>query len=96
MPRLNWSPPALRDVQRLYRFLAPKNLDVAKRAVKAIRAGVKILAHQPQAGRPFESTNGEFREWFVEFGSAGYVVLYRMDKGIVVIVAVRHGRGGAY
>ena len=32
-----WSQPALLDVQRLYRFLATKNLDAAQRAVKAIR-----------------------------------------------------------
>lgn len=45
MSRLIWTPPALADVQRLYRFLAPKNADAAQRAVKAIRTGVKILAH---------------------------------------------------
>ena len=33
MPQLIWAPPALLDVQRLYRFLAPKNADAAKRAV---------------------------------------------------------------
>ena len=32
MPRLIWSPAALRDVQRLYRFLAEKNAEAAKRA----------------------------------------------------------------
>jgi len=29
MPRLIWSPSALHDVQRLYRFLAEKNVDAA-------------------------------------------------------------------
>jgi plasmid stabilization system protein ParE len=96
MPRLNWSPPALKDVQRLYRFLATKNPDAAKRAVRQIRAGVRILAHQPQAGRPTVGTDAEFREWFIEFGSSGYVALYRMDRGTVVIVAVKHGRENAY
>ena len=43
MPRLIWAQPALLDVQRLYRFLAPKNVDAAKRAVKAIRHGVQVL-----------------------------------------------------
>ena len=36
MPQLIWSPQALIDVQRLYRFLAPKNQDAAKRAVTAL------------------------------------------------------------
>jgi len=52
MPRLIWSPPALRDVQRLYRFLAGKIAEAAKRAVKAIRDGVKILAVQPVSAVP--------------------------------------------
>jgi plasmid stabilization system protein ParE len=46
MSRLIWSPPALQDVQRLHRFLATKNIDAAMRAVKAIRAGVTIIAQQ--------------------------------------------------
>jgi len=44
MPRLIWAPPALLNVQQLYRFLASKNLDAAKRAVKAIRQGMRVLA----------------------------------------------------
>ena len=44
MPRLIWSPEALADVQRLYRFLAEKNPDAARRAASAIRDGMQILA----------------------------------------------------
>ena len=54
MPQLRWSPPALADVQRLYRFLAEKNALAARKAVSAIRTGVNILARQPEAGRPVE------------------------------------------
>ena len=46
MPRLIWSQQALLDVQRLYRFLASKNRDAAKRAVSAVRQGVRVLAYQ--------------------------------------------------
>jgi plasmid stabilization system protein ParE len=52
MSRLIWSPSALRDVQRLYRFLAGKNSDAAKRSVQAVRQGVKVLGQQPQMGDP--------------------------------------------
>ena len=52
MPRLIWSPEALLDIQRLYRFLAAKSPEAAKRAVKAIREAVKILASSPEVGRP--------------------------------------------
>lgn len=97
MPRLIWTPLALVDLQRLYRFLAPKNPDAARRAVKALRAGVKILAHQPGIGRPVEDMDPEFREWLIDFGDSGYAILYRFDGGMVAILAVRHQKeaGGA-
>jgi plasmid stabilization system protein ParE len=90
MPRLIWSQPALLDVQRLYRFLAPKNLDAAKRAVTAIRQGVKVLGQQPGVGRPIEEKPNEFREWSIDFGDSGYVARYRIDSDVVTILAVRH------
>ena len=92
MPRLIWSQPALLDVQRLYRFLAPKNLDAAKRAITAIRQGVKVLGQQPGVGRPIEEMPNEFREWIIDFGDSGYVARYRIDSGVVTILAVRHQR----
>lgn len=90
MSQLIWTPSALADVQRLYRFLAPKNLDAARRAAQAIRAGAKILAHQPHIGRPIEEMEPEYREWLIDFGNAGYVVLYHVDSVSVSILAVRH------
>jgi len=96
MPRLIWSPSALRDVQRLYRFLAPKNLDAAKRAVSAIRSGVRIVAHHPEIGRPAEDMEPEYREWPIVFGDSGYVVLYHYDGSTAIIVAVRHFREAGY
>ncbi len=96
MPRLIWTPPALADVQRLYRFLVLKDEAAARRAVKAIRTGVKILAHQPEAGRPAENMDPAFREWLIEFGSSGYVALYHFDGEIAVILAVRHQKEMGY
>jgi plasmid stabilization system protein ParE len=96
MPRLIWSPAALRDVQRLYRFLAEKNADAARRAVKAIRDGMKIVAAQPGIGRPAEEMDPEYREWLIGFGDSGYVALYRIDGDKAVILAVRHQREVGY
>ena len=96
MPRLIWSPQALLDVQRLYRFLATRNPDAAKRAVKAIREGVKILAAQPGVGRPAEDMEPEYREWMIDFGDSGYIALYHYDGKTAVIVAVRHQKEVGY
>lgn len=90
MPQLIWSPQALHDVQRLYRFLASKNLESAKRAVTAIRQGVNVLSLQPGMGRPVEDMENEFRDWIIDFGDGGYVARYRIDGQQLIILAVRH------
>jgi plasmid stabilization system protein ParE len=91
MPRLIWSAQALLDVQRLYRFLASKNMDAAKHAVKAIRQGVKVLGQQPGIGRPIEDMPDEFREWVIDFGDSGDVARYRLDADEVVILSWQSG-----
>jgi len=93
---LIWSQRALLDVQRLYRFLAPKNLDTAKRALKAIRQGVKVLGQQSGVGRPIEDMPDEFREWIIDFGDSGYVARYRIGTDAVTILAVRHQKEVGY
>ena len=96
MPRLIWSPPALLDVQRLYRFLAEKNIDAARRAVKTIRQGVKVIAQQPGIGRPADAMEPQYREWLIDFGDSGYIALYRFDGQTAVILAVRHQKEIGY
>jgi len=96
MPRLIWSASALRDVQRLYRFLAVKNADAAIRAVKVIRTGVSILAQHPEVGRPAEDMEPKYREWLIDFGDSGYIALYRYDGETALIVTVRHQREVGY
>ena len=96
MPKLIWSPRALADVQRVYRFLSPNNPDAARRSIAAIRAGVRILARQPEIGRPADEIGPEYREWLIDFGNSGYRVLYRLDGETAVLLAVRHQREAGY
>jgi len=96
MSRLIWSPAALLDVQRLYRFLALKNIDAAKRAVTAMRQGVRVLGQQPGIGRPIDEMPDEFREWIIDFGDSGYVARYRLDSDVVMILAMRHQKEVGY
>jgi plasmid stabilization system protein ParE len=93
---LKWTSQSLRDVARLHDFLAPKNQEAAKRAVRAIRQGLKLLEKHPEMGRPMEELPPEFREWVIEFGSGAYVALYRYDGEEALILAVRHGREAGY
>jgi len=96
MPRLKWSQHAQRDVFRLHDFLSAKSREAARRAIKAIRQGVKILGNHPEIGRPVDELPPEFREWVIEFGQGAYVVLYRYDGKEVVLLAIRHGREAGY
>lgn len=96
MPHLIWTPKAASHIQRLHRFLADKDADAARRAVAAIRAGVKILAHQPHIGRPIDDMGPEFREWLIDFGNSGYVVLYHFKQETVAILTVRHQKEAGY
>ena len=96
MPRLIWTPEALRDVQRLHRFLASKNPDAASRAVRAIRDGLRTVEAHPASGRPAEGMDPAFREWLIGFGSSGYVALYRLNEDTAVILAVRHQKEAGY
>ena len=96
MARVVWTPAALHDITRLYEFLAPKNREAARRAVRAIREGMKRLAAHPDIGRPVEPPHADLREWLVRFGNAGYVALYRHEGDIAVILAIRHMREAGY
>jgi plasmid stabilization system protein ParE len=96
MPRLIWTPAALLDLQRLYRLLAEKNVGAAKRGVQAIREGMTVITKQPGIGRPVEDMEPEFREWLIDFGESGYVVLYRYAGENAVVLAVRHQREMGY
>jgi plasmid stabilization system protein ParE len=96
MPRVIWSPAALNDVQRHYRFLAEKNKGAAQRAVKAIRERVRILADHAEIGRPAEEMEPEYREWLVDFGDSGYIALSHFGGQTAVIVAIRHQKEAGY
>lgn len=96
MPRLIWTPNALADVQRLFRWLLPTCADAATRAVETIRAGVRILAASPRIGCPVDDMDPDYRERLINFGNSGYVALYRLDGETVAILAVRHQNEAGY
>lgn len=96
MPKLIWTPAALRDLRRLERFLRQKSPGAASRGVAAIRDAMKTIAAQGAIGRPVEHMSHEYREWVIDYGDGGYVALYRLDGATAVILAVRHQREAGY
>jgi plasmid stabilization system protein ParE len=92
VPSLIWSRRALLDLDRLHRFLATHDPQAARRAIGAIRAGMRLIEAHPEAGRRAGGMEEAFRERWISFGHSGYLVLYRLDSAHVVVLAVRHGR----
>ena len=61
-----------------------------------MRKGLNVLQLQSAIGRPVDGMPTEFREWIIDFGDSGYVVRYRIDSELVVILAVRHQKEVGY
>jgi plasmid stabilization system protein ParE len=92
MPHLSWSPRALGDVQRIYRFLARKDQAAAKRAVAAIRNDVARLIAYPRLGRSSTELGQGTRRLISNFGRDGYVILYRLDGEHIRLLSLHHQR----
>ena len=96
MPKLIWTPAALREMQRLDRFLRQKSPESASRSAAAIRGGMNMIARQAAIGRPVEHLPHEYREWVIDYRDSGYVARYRLEESTAVILAIRHQREAGY
>ncbi|KAA3503081.1 type II toxin-antitoxin system RelE/ParE family toxin [Rhizobium rhizogenes] len=94
---LRYTQEALDDFDRIYDFLIVYDIDVAEKAIRAIRAGLEVLTDFPFSCRKASPENSLIRELLVPFGSSGYIVLFRIDSAeTVTIAAVRHQREDDY
>ncbi len=87
--KLQWTGPALADLRRFERFLAPVNRNAAKRAISAIRAHARRTLEHPQAGERVEAvTSREVRKLFVD----NYELRYEVLPDVVRVLRVWHMR----
>ena len=96
MPSLIWTPRALADLDRLHRFPAERDKNAARRAIRAVREGMRVIEPHPEAGRAVDGMEPTFRDRRIAFGSGGYLVLHGHHGPRTVILAVRHGRELGY
>lgn len=84
-------------LERCRRFLEARSAEAAEKAAKEIKRQFKLLASQPDIGRPMQRTP-ELRELSIPFGSSGYIALYRHEtsQDTVYILAFRHQREAGY
>jgi len=91
------------DLRRLEDFAIERELasetpgwTIAQQALDAIREGIRLLSWSPYTCRRAELGNGRSRELILPFGAAGYIVLFEIFAGEVVVGAVRHQREEDY
>ena len=80
---------ANRDLRAQVDWLASPSTATALKGALAIRSGLKVLETFPMAG--VAATDGE-RKWLIDFGRGGYVVLYRVEPGRVIVGRILHAR----
>lgn len=91
-----YAPAAVRDLERLRRFLQDTNPAAARRAGRVIIEATQALGAYPQMGRLIDGLPVDFREWPIDFGDSGYLARYRIDGETLVILAIRHQREAGY
>jgi plasmid stabilization system protein ParE len=93
--RVEVSARALRDLERLFDFVAEFDPDRALTQVSSVRAAFAVLADHPLLGRIAEDGR---RELVLSRGQYGYIAKYRWlpAADVVLILAVRHHREAGY
>lgn len=94
--RVIYAPAALRDLERLRRFLRESNSAAARRVGQIILQAAQALGAHPQMGRLIDDMPVEHREWPIDFGDSGYLARYRINGETLVILAIRHQREAGY
>ena len=91
MPKLQFAPRALDDLDRLAAFLIEGSPALAAETAPLIIGALRSLRDHPLIGRPIES---DLRELLISRGRTGYVALYRYNPVTdrVMVLRVRHQR----
>jgi plasmid stabilization system protein ParE len=86
---------ALRDLERLFDFVAAAEPERALAQLSSVRAAFEVLADHPLLGRVAEEGR---RELVLSRGRYGYIAKYRWlpSEDVVLILSVRHQREAGY
>ena len=95
--RLRLAPSAADDLQRLFEFLAERDLAAAEQARLVIAKAFDLMQSFPFACRKATPEQSLLREMVISFGQAGYVALFEIeDASTLTVLAVRHQREDDY
>lgn len=88
MTRIEWTEPAVADLENIQDYIARDSAEYADAIVERLILSVDQLEAFPDSGRRVpESADPKIRELLVE----SYRIIYRRRKGAVQILAVVHG-----
>lgn len=88
MTRVEWTEPAVADLENIRNYIARDSTDYADAIVERLILSVDQLEAFPESGRRVpESADTKVRELLVE----SYRIIYRRRKSAVQILAVLHG-----
>jgi len=85
--KLIWQPCALADLNRLRSFIKPHNIIAASRASATILRATERILQYPQIGQLIFA---EFYELFIPFGRRGYILRYRLQGDVIIILRIWH------
>lgn len=91
MPQIVISSKATQDLQKIREYLQQFNAEAAQKAGREIIRAVTLLQSHPMLGKPLEDIP-EYRELIIPFGAGAYIIRYRVDFDLIVIVTIRHSR----
>jgi plasmid stabilization system protein ParE len=89
--KLQWSAPALADLDRFSEFLQTRYPHLAGVVGAEIIRKARILESHPDLGRPLSGRSG-YREFALRVAGAMYVFRYLHDGERLVMLRVFHGR----
>ena len=95
MRQIIWLNSAVDDIVKLREFVAAHNPKAAEKAAKTIKEATIKLEETPNIGKPIADLPN-YRDLYIRFGAAGYVMRYRVHQNNVYIVHIRHYRESGF
>ncbi len=94
MSRIIYTEAFVDDFERAYHFLHEKSPLVAQKLAKLLDEKLELLLSIPQAFTFF----GDYRLYFLEFGSSGYAVLYHYDElgDELLLLRIKHQKEAGF
>lgn len=88
MTRLEWTDPAIADLEHIHDYIARDSPQYAVALVERLITSTERIKSFPESGRRVpEVSDPKVRELLVE----GYRVIYRLKKGMAQVLTVIHG-----